>query len=69
MLRSVAKKYDKMYANRSYYHWYLGEGMENGAFIVNREHLEYIMREYDDAAKEEESFGGGGGGGTSSDDE
>ena len=35
----VAKKYDSMYSQRSFVHWYVGEGMEESAFVEARESL------------------------------
>merc|ERR1719204_1330687 len=33
----LSKKYDMMYSQRAYVHWYVGEGMEEGEFSEARE--------------------------------
>merc|ERR1712142_644456 len=35
----IAKKYDLMYSQRAFVHWYVGEGMEEGEFAEAREDL------------------------------
>merc|ERR1712217_274495 len=36
-LERLSKKYDMMYSQRAYVHWYVGEGMEEGEFSEARE--------------------------------
>merc|ERR1719422_2892474 len=35
----ISKKYDLMYSQRAFVHWYVGEGMEEGEFAEAREDL------------------------------
>merc|ERR1719370_1501222 len=36
----LSKKFDMMYSQRAYVHWYVGEGMEEGEFSEAREGME-----------------------------
>ncbi len=38
----ISKKYDLMYSQRAFVHWYVGEGMEEGEFAEAREDLGFF---------------------------
>ena len=42
----IARKYDLMYSQKAYVHWYIGEGMEEGEFAVAREDLGFLEKDY-----------------------
>ena len=42
----VCRKYDKMYSQRAFVHWYLEEGMEESDFDEAREDLESLEQDY-----------------------
>merc|ERR1712174_60384 len=61
----LSKKYDMMYSQRAYVHWYVGEGMEEGEFSEAREDLGFLEKDYLDVVTEQASdvSGSGGSGG------
>jgi len=54
----LAKKYDMMYSQRAYVHWYVGEGMEEGEFSEAREDLGFLEKDYLDVVTEQASDDG-----------
>merc|ERR1712238_490747 len=51
----LCKKYDMMYSQRAYVHWYVGEGMEEGEFSEAREDLGFLEKDYLDVITEQAS--------------
>jgi len=51
----LSKKYDMMYSQRAYVHWYVGEGMEEGEFSEAREDLGFLEKDYQDVVSEQAS--------------
>jgi len=51
----LSKKYDMMYSQRAYVHWYVGEGMEEGEFSEAREDLGFLEKDYLDVVTEQAS--------------
>ena len=49
----VCKKYDLMYSQRAYVHWFVAEGMEEGEFAEARENLGFLEKDYLDLVSEQ----------------
>merc|ERR1712224_727474 len=57
----ITAKYDLMYSQRAFVHWYVGEGMEEGEFSEAREDLGFLEKDYLDVVTEQASDEGSGG--------
>jgi len=53
--KRICAKYDLMYQQRAYVHWYVGEGMEEGEFSEAREDLGFLEKDYLDVVSEQAS--------------
>merc|ERR1712010_444315 len=51
----VVAKFDLMYSQRAFVHWYVGEGMEEGEFSEAREDLGFLEKDYLDVVTEQAS--------------
>lgn len=46
----ILDKYDLLYSQRAYVHWYVGEGMDEGELAEARENIGFLERDYLEAA-------------------
>ncbi|ETO11135.1 tubulin alpha-3 chain, partial [Reticulomyxa filosa] len=58
--KRIAQKYDIMYSQRAFVHWYVGEGMEEGEFAEAREDLGFLEKDYLDVLSEQPTDDVGG---------
>jgi len=58
----ISKKYDLMYSQRAFVHWYVGEGMEEGEFAEAREDLGFLEKDFMDVLSEQATDDAGNGG-------
>jgi len=57
----ISKKYDLMYSQRAFVHWYVGEGMEEGEFAEAREDLGFLEKDFMDVLSEQATDDAGNG--------
>ena len=45
---TICKRYDYLYSQRAYVHWFVGEGMEEGELAEAREDLGFLLLDYEE---------------------
>ena len=53
----ISRKFDLLYSQRAFVHWYVSEGMEEGEFSEAREDLGFLEKDYLDVLTEQVSCG------------
>ena len=53
MFNRFVRKYDLMFSQRSYIHWFIREGMERTIFAEAREDIGFLEKDYLDVLDEE----------------
>lgn len=49
----IVSRFDLMYSMRSYVHWFVGEGMEEGEFAEAREEVGMMVKDYLEVASDQ----------------
>lgn len=50
--------FDHMYSKKAFVHWYIQEGMEEGEFIVARENISALEKDYSFSIETAEGYDG-----------
>jgi tubulin alpha len=57
LLKVISQKFDLLFSKRSFVHWYVGEGMEEGEFAEAKEFIHKLCRDYEECGMSTEEFG------------